>query len=105
MKPITLTLAAVERLQQIWEYTDERWGEEQARRYLTGLHSSMEDIANSSRLGHIRQMQVKGRVVQFFRYQQHFVYFTEKENEVVILSILHGAMDIRKRLAEDLNKL
>lgn len=46
-----------------------------------------------------------GMVVYFSRYEKHFVYFMEREFGIAILSVLHGAMDISNRLAEDMLRI
>jgi len=53
MNEYKLTNKAVEDLTGIWEYTIEKWSEQQADRYYNLLLDSCQDIANNPELGKI----------------------------------------------------
>jgi len=38
--------AADKRQDEIWEYTSEQWGENQAKKYLQGLHDHLQRLAD-----------------------------------------------------------
>lgn len=51
MAKYELTHKAVEDLTRIWEYTTEKWSEQQAECYYNLLLDSCQDIANNPELG------------------------------------------------------
>ena len=60
---------------EIWDYTHQEWGEAQADKYITGLHSHIQKLAD------------------------------KKLFMIGIMSILHDSMHIPVRLREDLEKI
>lgn len=73
MAAVRIQEAASYRLDEIYHYARERWGAEQAERYITSLFAAFEKIAPH---------EVMSRPVPaafgvdgyFFRYERHFVY-------------------------------
>lgn len=94
-------LAADRRQDEIWDYTLDEWGEEQADAYIIGLHQTIEKAADR-KIRWRRLVHSKLKEVYFFRYQHHFVFFRVLSNDVLgIISILHESMDLPARLFED----
>ena len=93
--------AASWRLDEIYRYTFERWGEEQAERYITGLFDSFDLI--DSRGVFSRPVPAEFGVDGFFyRYEQHFVYWRRlSDGDVGIVTILHERMHRIDRLRVD----
>ena len=92
--------AAQIRLAEIWDYTLEKWGEEQADLYLRELGSSIRGIASRRQVWRA----VNGRRlpgVFFVRSGHHFIFFREVEGRIAVFSILHENMDMLRRLRED----
>ena len=92
--------AAQMRLAEIWDYTLEQWGEEQADLYLRELGASIRKIASRRRVWR----SVRGRRllnVYFVRSGHHFIFFRELEGRIAVFSILHENMDMLRRLRED----
>jgi toxin ParE1/3/4 len=89
------------RLDEIYRYTRDHWGTEQAERYITGLFEAFNGIAT-----HITPSRpisagfgVEG---YFFRYERHFVYWRWLSNgDVGIVTILHERMHQIDRFRED----
>jgi len=101
--------AADKRQDEIWEYTYEQWGEDQAKKYLQGLHNHLQRLANKEIPSW--QLLPTGRLVPsdlnlsifFSRYEKHYIFFRELSgNDMGVISILHGAMQVPVRLNEDL---
>ena len=89
------------RLNQIWEYSVEQWGEGEAESYVRGL---FEYVASMAARRHewrpVKHDRFKG--VFFVRYRHHFVFFKELGSGALgVISILHEKMDIPQRLRED----
>ncbi len=94
-------LAARERLLQIWDYTERKWGEEQADVYVRGLVAAAHDL----RRQRIHWRPVCGDRfpgVWFIRHEHHYLFFRELSDDGIgIISILHENMDLPARLRED----
>ena len=92
---------ANKRLDEIWQYTVERWDDAQAENYVRGLFDALEE---KSRRRHLRRLVKESGFhgVYFFRYEHHFVFFRELDgDEIGVISILHESMDLPHRLKED----
>jgi plasmid stabilization system protein ParE len=93
--------AASHRLDNIYRYTRDRWGSEQADRYIRGLFEAF---------GKIETHGVTSRPVpaefgvegSFFRYERHFVYWRRLSNgDIGIVTILHERMHQIDHFRED----
>jgi plasmid stabilization system protein ParE len=96
--------AASLRLDEIYRYTRERWGAEQADQYITDLFTSFERIE-----GHgVASSPVPaefGVAGFYFRHEHHFVYWRRLSNrDVGIVTILHERMHQMDRFRDDLPK-
>ena len=91
------------RLGEIWDYTLEHWGEEQADRYLRELGACMAGIASQRHLWRsVQDRRLSG--VFFVRYRHHFIFFRQIGEQVAVISILHENMDIVQRLRDDVTE-
>ena len=92
--------AAGLRLGQIWDYTAERWGEEQADLYLRKLGACIEGLRTHRPVWRsVKDKRLPG--VFFVRGEHHFIFFREMEGRLAVISILHENMDMLTRLRED----
>lgn len=93
--------AASWRLDDIYRYTQERWGAQQAERYITGLFQAFEGIATHETASRVIPAEF-GIDGYFFRYERHFVYWRRLSNgDIGIMTILHEKMHQIGRLRED----
>ncbi|MGF1614419.1 MAG: type II toxin-antitoxin system RelE/ParE family toxin [Gammaproteobacteria bacterium] len=93
--------AASHRIDEIYRYTRDRWGSEQADRYVTGLFEAFGKITTHGVLSRPipAELGVEG---YFFRYGQHFVYWKTMANgEIGIVTVLHERMHRIDRFRED----
>jgi toxin ParE1/3/4 len=78
-------------LEEIWEYSARRWGQEQADRYLKAIADAAEDVAagrlRSRAIDFVRPGLRKTRCVR------HFIYFRERDNGIRVVRVLHDQMD------------
>ncbi len=92
----------------IWNYTLNTWGEDQAKQYIIGLHDCFSSVANKEVIwnqlpSHLVVPLDLSVQVYFVRYEKHVIFFKELSAGVVgILSILHQSMDMPVKLAKDL---
>ena len=83
-------------IEEIWDYTDERWGPEQAEKYVRVLQQAFETIARDPRRGRpsddIR--------VGYRRYSvgSHVIFFRVIGGEIDVVRVLHQSMDFDQHL-------
>lgn len=88
------------RLGEIWDYTAEKWEEEQADLYVRALGASIQSIPTCRHSW--RSLKDKRLPDVFFiRSRHHFIFFREIQEQIAVISILHENMDIPDRLLED----
>lgn len=93
--------AASHRLDEIYRYTRDHWGVEQADRYVTGLFAAFAQIDTHEILSKPipAEFSVDG---YFFQYERYFVYWRRLSNgDVGIVTILHERMHQMDRFRED----
>ena len=70
---IRIQEAASYRLDEIYRYTRDRWGEQHADRYITGLFEAFAGIPSHQTASRPIPAEF-GLEGYFFRYERHFVY-------------------------------
>jgi toxin ParE1/3/4 len=93
--------AALQRLDEIADYTKDRWGREQAERYSRQLFACFRDIAE--RRVAWRNIPPEFGVEGYFcRCQHHHIYWKVHEGgDIAISSILHERMHQAARITRD----
>ena len=101
MTKFVIQQAADHRLDEIYTYSLETWGVEQAETYIRGLFQKFEDIAD--RKTPWRQIPAEFEVEGYFtRYEHHFIYWKVlSDKRVGIVTILHEKMHQIERFSED----
>jgi len=95
----------------IWQYTVDQWGEEQAEKYIIGLHTHLQALAKKQKLW--RSLPSGPLVpsdldmeVYFSKYEHHHIFFrTLSKGRIGIMSILHERSNIPVRLRKDLEEI
>lgn len=93
--------AASHRIDEIYRYTRDRWGSEQADRYVTGLFEAFGKIATHGVPSRPipAEFGVEG---YFFRYGKHYVYWkTLGSGDIGIVTVLHKRMHQIDRFRDD----
>ncbi|HNC69349.1 MAG TPA: type II toxin-antitoxin system RelE/ParE family toxin [Pseudomonadales bacterium] len=101
MAKVLIQEAASWRLDEIYRYTRDRWGTEQADHYITGLFESFDGIEThrTSSRPIPAEFGIKG---YFFRYERHFIYWRRlSTGDVGIVAILHERMHQTGRFRDD----
>ncbi len=101
MTPVRVQDAAAVRIDEIYRYTRDRWGETQAGAYIDGLFEAFEGIATGKTASRPvpAEFGVDGYV---FRYKRHFVYWkTLGDGALGIVTVLHERMHRIDRFLED----
>lgn len=101
MTAIRVQGSAALRIDEIYRYSLERWGEARADACITGLFNAFERIAD----GGVASRPVPaefGVDGYYFRYEKHFVYWKWLTNgDVGIVTVLHERMHQFDRFQED----
>lgn len=96
MAEYRLTPAAESDLEAIWVYTLERWGAEQADRYIDILTAAFAELAQSPKTApacdQIRPGYRRRSV------ERHMIYFRITAYGVAIVRVLHDRMDALRHL-------
>lgn len=104
MRPVVLTLEAEDALQDIALYTMDRWGEEQARDYVGHIREACFRLAANPSMGRLRR---KFGAVEFreFHVGNHVVIYALRPADVLIVGVLHAAMDLPRRRRELMRRM
>ena len=88
-------------LDEIAEYTTERWRARQAKSYLSGLFARLEQISTDRSLW--RRIPDDYNVEGFYAlYRSHIIYWREHPDGMIrIVSILHERMDQPPRVSSE----
>lgn len=99
---IRIQPAASLRLDDIYRYTRDRWGEPQADRYIEGLFEAFEGIEAQWLLS--RPIPAEFGVEGYFaRYERHVIYWRRlSDGSVGVVTILHERMHQIGRLRDDM---
>ncbi|MGF1670087.1 MAG: type II toxin-antitoxin system RelE/ParE family toxin [Balneolaceae bacterium] len=94
-----LTNKAVEDLNRIWDYTFDKWSEDQADKYYNMLLDYCQDIADKPALG----KNYEGIRTDLFglKANRHIIFYRKiKTGLIEITRILHERMDLKNRIVE-----
>jgi toxin ParE1/3/4 len=97
MQKFSFTSKAIEDLDEIWDYTLENWSEKQAELYYSLIIESCKKIASNPKLGKSYAI-VKPKLLGYVSEQHILFYHVISKNEIVIIRILHGMMDLKNKL-------
>ncbi len=100
LMPAKIFPAAEKRLIEIWDYTLNAWGEDQADKYLRRLVLAIHSLPSQKSLW--RRFAQKGLSGIFFvRHEHHFIFFRElSTGEIGVITVLHEKMNIPARIRE-----
>lgn len=98
---IVIQHGASRRLDEIFQYTRNRWGESEAEAYIRGLFAAFEQISSHRVLS--KPIPAEFGVDGFyFQYRHHFVYSRHLSNgDLGIVTILHERMHQMDRFTHD----
>ena len=85
-----LTYAAQQDLVLIKRYTDQNWGPEQTRKYLTNIRATLELLAAHPKQG-VARPEV-GTDVFSFPCGNHVLYYRLEQTGMVVFAVLHQRM-------------
>lgn len=92
-----LTPAAESDLREIWRYTVESWGQQQAETYLMQLADAFSVLADNPLLG--RERPEIANWYRSFPSGKHVVFYIIASRGIDIIGVLHSSMDVKGRLS------
>jgi toxin ParE1/3/4 len=95
MKPLRIADAAHADLRNIKQYTEQTWGEAQARRYLDELEARFALLRKRSRLG--RPRADLGAGLRSLPSGGHVIFYRDVDDCIEVVRILHASMDVRRQ--------
>lgn len=95
---MTWTLAPKARadLSAVWDYTDNRWGEQQADRYIADIYQAIEEMASGVRPIRHRNGLPENYVAR--RSGAHIIFLSKRGQDWLVVRVLHERMDIDRHL-------
>ena len=91
-----ISARAIEDLEQIWEFTFEKWSAEQADRYYKLIIDEIEFIAGNQTSGTTVEHIKEGYRVAIVK--SHLIFFKRDKNVTEVIRILHQKMDVESNL-------
>ncbi len=96
MSKFLLTRKAVHDLEDIWDYTVKKWSENQAEIYYLLLIDSCSEIAKNPSIG--KSYDVVEQDILGCKTGEHIIFYRKiSEQEIEIIRILHGMMDLKNK--------
>lgn len=96
MADYRLSARAEADLAGIADYTIKTFGIEQARQYRDALDACFCTLAENPRLGRSAELLSPG--LRRFEHRSHTVFYAEERGDILIVRILHVAMDTSRHL-------
>lgn len=99
MADYELTKKANEDLDGIWGYTYEEWGETQADKYYFELVDCCQFLAENQNFG--KNYKEIFETLFGYRINRHIIFYQRiNSTKILIVRILHDAMDLKNRILE-----
>lgn len=97
MKSIKYARRANADLEDITDYTARTWGADQAKRYIRDIRTQIERMASGDAIA--QPLQVARDGLFKCRVNRHFIVFEQTDDCILIVRVLHEAMDISRHIA------
>ncbi len=99
MAKVVFRQKAIDDLNNIWNYTFDKWSENQADKYYTILKMACNGIGENPEIGK-KYDGIKDNVFGF-KSGKHIIFYQQISNDKVeIIRILHERMDLKNRILE-----
>jgi len=95
MKALAFTPAAQADMSEIWDYSADKWGVDQADRYTDEIREACNALARGTKRGRPAQV-----LPDFLKYLcgSHVVYFFDQADQIDVIRILHQSQDAERHL-------
>ena len=95
---LLLTDRSLHEIAAIEQDSIEQWGKKTAAKYVAQLEDALSRIKSNPHL--LRQEEGFHQFLQFYTANKHVLVFEIQDNDIILLTVFHGSMDIPARLAE-----
>ena len=99
MAKVVLRQKAIEDLNDIWDYTFEKWSIKQADKYYTAIRFACNAIGKNPEVG-IEYDGIKKNLLGLKSGKHIIFYKSISKDKIEVIRILHERMDLIKRLTE-----
>ena len=86
-------------LKEIWRYTVDRWGEQQAEKYIYQLEKKFKDLVTTPSLGRSRPDIQKG--YRSLPEGKNIIFYRVADEFIEIIGIPHANMDVETHLLRE----
>lgn len=83
-------------VEEIWDYTEERWGTDRAERYIKELQQAIETVAHDP--GRARSCDDIRPGYRRFSAGSHVIFFRVSGDHIEVVRVLHQRMDFDRHL-------
>lgn len=99
MAKVVFRQAAIDDLNNIWDYTCQQWSEQQADKYYATIKLACMGIGESPSIG--RKYVGISENLRGLKSGKHIIFYQQiSKNEIEVIRILHEKMDLKNRIAE-----
>ena len=99
MAKVILRQEAIDDLNDIWDYTFEKWSEKQADKYYATIKIACNGIGENPDVG--KEYFGISKNLLGLKSGKHIIFYQSlSENEIEVIRILHERMDLKDRLSE-----
>jgi toxin ParE1/3/4 len=99
MAKVILRQEAIDDLNDIWNYTFEKWSERQADKYYATIKLACKGIGIDPEVG--KEYDGISKNLLGIKSGKHIIFYQMISNdEIEVIRILHERMDLKKRIAE-----
>ena len=95
---LLLTERAIADLLTIESYSTEQWGKHTATKYLADIESGLQLISQNPDL--LSTFDGLPELLQYYSVRKHMLICDVRPRSIVVLTVIHGSMDIPNRLFE-----
>lgn len=94
------TLIASAKLEEIYEYSSDHWGESVTEKYLMDIEAVIQQAAIDH--GGLKRNREYSTRFSYSPARQHLIFFDVKKDTLFVATVFHGVMDIKERLADEM---
>lgn len=99
MVNVVLRQEAIDDLTDIWEYTYQKWSENQADKYFESIKLACKEIGHNPKIGKVYTEISKN--LFGLKSGKHIIFYHQvSEDELEVIRILHERMDLKNRMTD-----
>ncbi len=93
---VRLSHQALNQLEDIARYTQQRYGVDQRKKYLERIYQRIDQLTDNPALGNERPDVKPGH--RSLTAANHVIFYRAQDTKIEITAILHGQMDLKKQM-------